>query len=484
MKQAEISIVIPALNEAQLLPHCLRALMPQALACGAEVIVVDNGSLDQTAAVARRFGARVVVEPKRGYVYALNCGVQSARHPIIAVTDADTEVSPTWLAGIGRALHDERVAACTGPIWFDGCLACTLARYLVPRDLWGANMAFRRSVYDTVGGFDEQYNLSGDVMFGRSVRRRGKIRFVREQSVTTSGRRFQSEPLRQFWHYAKNFVSLFLVGRPVSWEFDCIRVSETHLRRVTRSRQLRISLCTFLGFFAYVLLWPQATLFGQIVVRPHVKAKMVALTFDDGPNGAATRHIVDILKEKKVPATFFVVGRSVDADPATAAYVAAGGFPVEIHSWDHAYNIPFQRPCRIRRELDATTHSIEAATGNTPDLFRPPHGWRSPQLLLITHREHLQVVNWSVDPMDYWTDDPDRIVNRVVHHIRPGSIVLLHDGLQDGPLARKLENREATIAALPVIIDRLRVEGYQFVTVDQLLAERSKERATSRLAGF
>jgi peptidoglycan/xylan/chitin deacetylase (PgdA/CDA1 family) len=481
MRNEAISVVIPALNEADLLPRCLLALMPQAREHGAEVIVVDNGSTDETGAIARRFGATVVHEPRCGYVFALNRGVRASQHPIVAITDADTVVGTKWLASIVRTFRKSGVVASIGPVTFDGFPLFNLLRWVMIRQLWGANMAFRRSAYDMVGGFDERINLCVDIAFGRSLARHGEIAFTRGQAVRTSSRRFQRRPVQQSWHFLKNFLALTFLKRPVSWDFENIRDPEHSLHAKGRRRLARLVSAGCVLVCLYVLLWPQATLFGQIVVRPRVKAKLVALTFDDGPNGAATRRIVDILKAENVPATFFEVGRSVQSDPATAAYVAANGFPIGNHSWDHSYAIPFKRPSSIRNELDATSRAIEGATGTQPDLFRPPHGWRSPQLLMVTREEHMKVVNWSVDPLDYWTEDPRAIVRRVVRHIKPGSIVLLHDGVQDGPRARKLKDRLATIHALPEIIDELRAEGYQFVTVDQLLAERQSERSSAAM---
>jgi peptidoglycan-N-acetylglucosamine deacetylase len=484
MSNGKVSVVIPALNEADLLPRCLLALMPSAREHGSEVIVVDNGSTDETAAIARRMGATVVSEPRRGYVFALNCGVRASRHPIVAITDADTMVGQEWLSSIVRTFHNGDVVASIGPVAFDGLPFFSLFRWVMRRELWGANMAFRRSAYDLVGGFDERVNLFVDIVFGRTLARHGEIAFARRQAVRTSGRRYQRRPVQQGWRILKNFIALTFLKRPSSWDFENIREPEECLRAIGKRRQAWIMAIMTTLVCLYVLLWPKATLFGQIIVRPHVKAKVVALTFDDGPNGAATRRIVDILKSKNVPATFFEVGRNVQRDPTTAAYVAANGFLIGNHSWDHSYAIPFKRPSKIRNELEATTHAIEGTTGAQPSLFRPPHGWKSPQLLMVTREEHMRIVNWSLDPRDYWTDDPRAIVRRVVRHSKPGSIILLHDGLQDGPRADKLRDRQATIEALPQIIDELRADGYRFVTIDQLLAERRNERsggATSSL---
>jgi peptidoglycan/xylan/chitin deacetylase (PgdA/CDA1 family) len=199
--------------------------------------------------------------------------------------------------------------------------------------------------------------------------------------------------------------------------------------------------------------------------------KVVALTFDDGPNGAATRAIVDILTREQVPATFFEVGRSVAADPATAAYVASHGFTIGNHSWGHSYLLPIELPHNLREELARTSATIVAATGTAPQYFRPPHGVRSPFLLDEVSDAGMRTVDWSVDPQDYFSNDAKTIASRVVRRVRPGSIILLHDGLQDGPRAKALQARSATMAALPTIIHDLRARGYQFVSLHDLATQ-------------
>jgi len=193
------------------------------------------------------------------------------------------------------------------------------------------------------------------------------------------------------------------------------------------------------------------------------------LTFDDGPNGQATRQIVDILKSKNVPATFFEVGRSIAADPSTSAYVSNAGFPIENHSWDHSFSLPVMSPSHIRRELTQTSEEIRVVAHQQPTMFRPPHGLRSPQLLYEVEQQHLRVVNWNLDPEDYNTGDPATIINRVVNHVHHGSIILLHDGLQDGIHAVELHDRAGDIAALPELIDQVRAKGYTFVSLTKVL---------------
>lgn len=473
---ARLSVVIPAFNEEELLPATLTALLPQARTAGAEVLVVDNASTDRTAQVARTAGVRVVFEPRRGYVHALRRGFTEVSGDIVAVTDADTIVDPDWIPRIAAHFGEPDVVGVTGPIRFAGHPLATAIRSLLPRELWGANMAVRRSAYTAAGGLDPSTNLASDVHLHRRIVRHGRVAYDPKLRVTTSARRYQADPVRQALRYAVNYAGMRLTGRPVYWSFDPVRLDAAAIRRRTVRRRWAAAGIALAGLFLAWSAWPTSTVLGQILVRGHTHRRVVALTFDDGPNGAATRTIVGILTRGGVRATFFEVGRSVAADPATTRFVAQAGFPIGNHSWDHAFDLPVLPPHRIEAEIAQTQIAIASATGTAPTLFRPPHGYRSPALLYAADRHHLRTVDWSVDPGDYLTANPRTIERKVITDVRPGDIVLLHDGLQDGPFARKLRNRAATIAALPVIIEQLRAKGYTFVTIPELQALSTRPR--------
>lgn len=476
-KSNRISIVIPAYNEEELLPQCLTAIMPQAKRLDAEVIVVNNNSTDQTVAIAHRFGAKVINESRQGYVFALDNGVRHASGEFIAVTDADTVVSPDWLECIQKNFNQPGVAGITGPTLFKDMLIINWIEKILPCELWGSNMAFRKSSFLQVGGFDLGVNISTEIILHHKLEKLGKIIYDKKLQVTTSSRRYQKQPLRQTAVFVTNYVWLKIFHRPLFWNFCAIRDSSKILKHKARQHNITIGAAIALLVMFYFAAWPQSTVFGQIAVRPTMKDKMVALTFDDGPNGQTTRTIVNILKKNNVPATFFEVGRSIQADPSTARFVAANGFVIGNHTWSHSFKLPAEQESSVRNELTSTTNEIIQVTGEHPTLFRLPHGWRSPQLLLEAHKEHLKIVGWSVDPKDYMTSNSKEVTEEVIEGVKPGSIVLLHDGLQDGPWKKRLLNRQATIEALPNIINALRQKGYTFVTVDQLLKESQKEES-------
>lgn len=471
-----ISIIVPAYNEEELLPLCLASLIPQARERNAEIIVVDNNSTDRTAAIVLEAGVRVIRELRQGVVFAIAAGVAAAQGQIIAFTDADTVVAPDWLAVINQAFADSSIVATTGPVHYKELRWMNALHRLTPRDLWGANMAIRQSALDRVGGIDCAYSMGWDIMLSKSLSRVGTIRYNKHLRVTTSSRRLVASPVRESLRVFVNYCWMGISGHSLWKDFSSVRIKKNKLK--TRYRAL-VSLTSGMAAIvvsAYLMAWPSATVFGEIITRPHVPTKMVALTFDDGPNGQATKTIVDILKQRNVTATFFEVGKSIAKDPDTSKYVADNGFLVENHSWDHSFTIPVRSKQQLNRELAKTTSEITSVTGEVPNYFRPPHGLRSPQLILAAHDQRLRMVNWSVDPKDYATNDGQKIYTDAVSDVHPGSIILMHDGVQDGPHAQELQNRQGTIEALPQIIDTLRQRGYTFVSLDQLLAAAKLHR--------
>lgn len=465
-----ISVVIPAYNEQELLPSCLAAVLPQVRALAGECIVVDNTSTDRTADIARQAGCRVIHEPRPGVVFALQRGLHEATGDIVAFTDADTVIGPRWLEVVRTGFSNQQTVAITGPVVFAGFRLLSAWRFFYRSILLGSNMAVRRTDGIAVGGFDARYNLASDIAFGWALRSRGMITYLPAMRVTTSSRRFQAKPFSTGFRYVLNHLWMVSFHRPLFWHFTPIRTSLVELECQNRRRTWFIGTVMFLAIVTYLSTWPGSSVFGQIVTHGPRQGRVVALTFDDGPNGAATRSIVDILTARHIPATFFEVGRSVVSDPDSATYIVRHGLSIGNHSWDHSFRLPYRTPKRIHEELVKTNDAIIAATGQVPSYFRPPHGLRSPQLLYETRQLRLRVIDWSVDPYDYLTGDPKLILHRIITRVRPGAIILMHDGLQDGPRMKPLHDRHGTIAALPLVIDALQQRGYTFVSLDALLS--------------
>ncbi len=202
----------------------------------------------------------------------------------------------------------------------------------------------------------------------------------------------------------------------------------------------------------------------------------VALTFDDGP-GADTPAVLAALKKAGVPATFFVVGTGVKANPGTLAATVAAGHEVGVHTWNHR-DMTTLSAKQQKAEITATAGEILSATGIASRLFRAPYGSVDPSVLAQAEDAKLLSVLWDVDTLDWTQPTADQIVETAVSQARPGSIILMHDSGGD---------RAATVAAVPRIIAALRAKGYEFATVGDLVisdppgaADMSSESRTTQ----
>lgn len=200
---------------------------------------------------------------------------------------------------------------------------------------------------------------------------------------------------------------------------------------------------------------------GQLVyqVKPLKPEKVVALTFDDGPWGTSTRQVLQILKEEDVKATFFVLGKHALMYPDVIADIVKAGHAVGNHSWSHPYQ-PVD-PEVAKQEIENTSALIAKQSQAQTRLFRPPGGNLTTGLVDYAKSKNYAIILWSVDTHDTRPNTTAAdIVERTLKAVKPGSIILLHDGGGDRATTRK---------ALPTLIRRLRQKGYRFVTVPELL---------------
>jgi Polysaccharide deacetylase. len=194
--------------------------------------------------------------------------------------------------------------------------------------------------------------------------------------------------------------------------------------------------------------------------------KKVALTFDDGPDEKTTPAIMEILNEFGIKATFFVTGQNAQKYPNVIQSLYNSGHQIANHSWSHARPLSLDTD-ELLREINDTNKTLHDILG-TPAVnlryFRPPYGLlTSEQLKVLKNLEYIAVC-WSIDSMDWYTSSSEEIEKCVVDSVHPGAIVLLHSaGGENG--------RVNTIKALPEIITELSRQGYEFVTVDELLEQ-------------
>lgn len=199
-----------------------------------------------------------------------------------------------------------------------------------------------------------------------------------------------------------------------------------------------------------------------ILRRGSGSEREVALTFDDGPS-PYTAQIVGILVRHRAPATFFPVGDMIERFPAGVRAALASGFAIGDHTQSHA-RMAALRPRQQRAELLGQAAALRRQGVPFPRLFRPPFGVYDDATLKLLRRRHMLMVLWTVETADYERPGDAAIVRRVLGGVRPGAIVLLHDGGGD---------RSQTVAALPQIIRGLRARDYKLVTVPQLVLDGS-----------
>ncbi len=187
----------------------------------------------------------------------------------------------------------------------------------------------------------------------------------------------------------------------------------------------------------------------------------VALTFDDGPTPYSSPAILSFLESTHTPATFFVLGQYAKAYPSLVRREAADGFTIGVHTWSHP-DMRLLTPAQRAWQFVATVQQIHADAGQNYCiwLWRPPYGSYNTSIVRQAGLYGLTTIMWNVDPADWSRPGTMTIVNRVLSQVRPGSIILLHDG----PAAR-----EQTAAALPYILDGLRARGLTPVSLPQLL---------------
>ncbi|HTJ35932.1 MAG TPA: polysaccharide deacetylase family protein [Dactylosporangium sp.] len=219
-----------------------------------------------------------------------------------------------------------------------------------------------------------------------------------------------------------------------------------------------------LGVSYWLLMSPFAPSSRDYPHRGPDAERVVALTFDDGPNEPYTSQILDLLAAHDIRATFFHVGQCVERHPEVAMRVIDAGHVVGNHSLSHRFGT-YLRPRAFEREVERTQGILAQVTGRTPALARTPWLWRQPLLLRMLRRRGLHAVAGEFGhALEVFQPSGVRMARRAVAKTRPGSILIFHDGF-DG----RGGNRAETVVAVRETIAGLLARGYRFVTVDELL---------------
>lgn len=215
-----------------------------------------------------------------------------------------------------------------------------------------------------------------------------------------------------------------------------------------------LSACLGLYLLETLTLSTSFQFFGRLVSHVQTTQKIVALTFDDGPN-SNTEQLLAVLERNRVKATFFMIGENVERYPDSVRMIVGRGHEVGNHSYTHTYRY-LERPSVAREEIERTDALLRSLGATGEINFRAPFGRKLIVLPYVLQKMGKRNVLWDVDPHDY--EDPDHTIlsRRIGERVSAGSIILLHD-------------RPNTTQALQEIISDLRNQGYSFATVNELI---------------
>ena len=220
----------------------------------------------------------------------------------------------------------------------------------------------------------------------------------------------------------------------------------------------------------YQSMAPTGQWYGQTFSGLTRASKQIALTYDDGPNDPHTFRLLEVLAKHDVRATFFLIGRYVKQRPDIAQELARHGHVIGNHTFSHP-NLIFTPAQETLAQLQQCERALTDAVGEHSRLFRPPFGGRRPATLRAARSLGLESVMWNVTGWDWRGKPAEYVEDKVTGKIRGGNVILLHDGSH----AAFGANRSQTVIATDHLIARCKSEGFQFVTVPQMMAGDGRE---------
>ncbi|WP_394774492.1 polysaccharide deacetylase family protein [Flavobacterium sp.] len=223
----------------------------------------------------------------------------------------------------------------------------------------------------------------------------------------------------------------------------------------------------WLWLIVIVLIWLGINAFGsaRISSNYHVKAfcnnplereKKIAITFDDGPS-VFTLEILELLKKHNVKATFFCIGKNIEAHPEILKQIIAEGHSVGNHSYNHSPFFDFYNAKKIKTEIQKTDELLEKFTSKKINFFRPPYGVTTPSIRRALKQTGHKVIGWNIRSLDGGTKNQKLIFNRIIKRVSPGGIVLLHD------------TASHSVLVLEQFLQFLQQNNYEVISVEELL---------------
>lgn len=228
---------------------------------------------------------------------------------------------------------------------------------------------------------------------------------------------------------------------------------------------LLAALAVLLAVVSAGVAWPQTGVFARPVVGCATSEPVVALTFDDGPHPVHTPQVLDLLDRAGCRATFFVIGHKASAHPDLVAEIVRRGHELGNHSWRHLPWTPALPAGKLTAELRDSNAMLQTISGVAPRWFRPPVGLVSPPVALAAAMAGLELVTWTATARDGVSRArPDTALTRLQSALRPGAILVLHDGVA-GPA----DQPHAVLTVLPQLLENMSKRGIRSVTLSELL---------------
>jgi len=213
---------------------------------------------------------------------------------------------------------------------------------------------------------------------------------------------------------------------------------------------------------------PRSRWYGRSFTELPSGAKLLALTYDDGPNDPHSLNLLEVLSKHGVRATFFMIGQYVQSRPDIAREIVRAGHVVGNHTFTHPL-LTIQSAAEIRKQLSDCRAALNDAIGTHSKLFRPPFGGRRPAVLRIARELGFEPIMWNVTGYD-WNAPPAAVIEKKVsRQVRGGDVILLHDGGHKEMGA----DRSQTVQATDQLLTRYQDEGYEFVTIPEMMGKSS-----------
>lgn len=471
-----ISIVVPAHNEAKLIAECLRSLRTQNFKGEFEIIVVDNLSTDATAKIAADMDVKVVTCQQKGVAYARQAGLEAALGEIVVQADADTIYPSWWLERIHKQFqrHPQAVAVAgtfiyKNPPWWAN-LEYLLRSFFAllsfgvfghPMIISGANFAFRKALFSRIGAYDPHSYSSDQINISSRLSKVGKVFYDSRSYCLTSERSVAKPVLRILAAFIHN-LSIFALHTIKVFRAR-YKSTGTHLKPAYLALVIPLVAILILSYGYFV---PSSAVFGKVYAKGPASGKLIALTFDDGPNDPYTSQILDELEKADVRATFFAIGGNVVLAPDTVRRMLHDGNVIGNHTYVHNANHALYP--NAYKDINMAEIAIKQATGVAPHLYRPPHGKKSPWELANLKKLGLVEIMWDISTNELDGRSPQAMANDIVSKAKPGAIIDIHDGYGlDHNTARS--DKSKTAQMVPIIIKNLQAQGYTFVTIPELL---------------